>query len=533
MPLFRPDARNGAFEQAIRALPRRTLLRRAFALAIAGFAGAPAVARPPGPPRFSSDPFSLGVASGFPDAGSVVLWTRLAPAPQAPDGGLDPVAIAVDWEVAEDEAFARIVRSGRAVAAPERAHAVHVEVDGLAAGRWYWYRFRAGDATSPTGRTRTAPAPDARPDRLRLAICSCQHYEYGYYGALRHLADEAPELIVHLGDYIYEGRARQGAVRRHWDGEPKTLAGYRARWAQYKTDADLQRAHAVAPWLYTWDDHEVENDYADDRAQDLAPDFLLRRAAAYQACFEHMPLRGAARPQGPQMRMHGRWAFGDLAEFFVLDTRQHRSHQACPKPGRGGSNVVRDCDALGDPARTMLGAGQERWLADGLATSRARWSVLAQQTLLAHADLEPGPGERVWTDGWSGYPAARDRLVAALARPSLRNPLVLGGDVHAHYVCDVRADARDPASALVATEFCGTSITSPSLAQSQIDAVRAENPQIRFADGTRRGYLSLTLERERCTARLRVIDDPKDPETAVATCATFIVEDGRPGALAG
>lgn len=518
------------------ALPRRALLRDAMRLALAGF-GAPLAgcAIAPAPARFDADPFTLGVASGFPDARSVVLWTRLAPDPRRPDGGLPPLPVEVRWEVAHDEAFARIARTGTAVARPERAHAVHVEVDGLSPGRWYWYRFVAGrgegSAASPVGRTRTAP--EGPTDRLRFAACSCQHYEYGRFGALRHLADEAPDLVVHLGDYIYESDARAGsAVRRHWTAEPTTLEAYRVRWAQYKTDPDLQRAHAAAPWLYTWDDHEVDNDYADGQAQDLAAGFLARRAAAYRACFEHMPLRALAAPAADGgMRMYGSWRFGDLAQFHLLDLRQYRSPQACPRPGAGGSNTVSACAAFADPDRTLLGREQERWLDGQLARPGARWTLIGQQTLLAHADSQPGPGELIWTDGWSGYPAARDRLVASLARPSVRNAIVLGGDVHAHYVSDIGRDARDPASRVVATEFCSTSITSPSLAQPRIDAIRGENPRILLADGRRRGYLSVELDRARCVAALRVVDDARRPDAALSTLARFAVEDGRPGAL--
>ena len=519
--------------------PRRLLMRSALRLALAACAGrSAAVLAGPLPGTytapFAAYPFTLGVASGCPEPDGVVLWTRLAPDPRAADGGLDPLPVEVRWELAEDEAFTRIVRIGGLVAAPERAHAVHIEVQGLQPDRWYWYRFFAGHgsnaATSPVGRTRTAPAPGAATERMLLAVASCQHYEHGFYGAWRHLADEAPDLILHLGDYIYENDARVDPVRRHWSPEPRTLAGYRSRWAQVKTDPDLQRAHACAPWLYTWDDHEVDNDYAGLQSRDLAADFVQRRAAAYLACFEHMPLRALAAPRGADMRLYGRWAFGDLAEFLMLDDRQYRSPQACPRPGRGGSNVVSDCEELSDPARTMLGSAQEAWLDDTLSRSRARWTVLGQQTLFAGFDLDPGPGTRYWTDGWSGYPAARDALVGAIVQRRVRNPLVLGGDVHAHYVCDVHERAGDDRSPVVATEFCTTSITSPGLPQAQIDRVLPGNRHVRLADATRRGYLSMTLEQRRCTARLRVVDDARDPGTGVATRAAFVVEDGLPGA---
>lgn len=523
----------------MRPLPsgRRAWIDRALKIALSGFAASSLPIRAQDNPVFSANPFMLGVASGCPEPDGVVLWTRLAPRPLEEGGGLDPVAVPVRWEVSEDDAFTRVVRSGDTLALPDAAHSVHIEVNGLAPARWYWYRFTAGRGSgavlSPVGRTRTAPAPGAPASPLSLAFASCQHWEHGLYGAYRHMVAEALDLIVFLGDYIYESNTRQGRVREHCNPEPTTLSGYRVRYGQYKSDPLLQHAHAAAPWLMTWDDHEVSNDYANDRSHDLDPNFLARRAAAYRAYFEHMPLRRSALPTGPNARIYGRWGWGALADFHVLDGRQYRSHQACARPGRGGSTTVEaaSCAELFDPARTMLGAEQERWLAQSLRGSRARWNVIAQQTLLSRFDGHPGPGERYWTDGWSGYPAAADRLVRDIAASGARNPLVIGGDVHANYVCDVKTDFANPESPTVATEFCGTSITSRSgLPQLAVDTVLRDNPHILLADVRKRGYVVMRLDEKHCRVDLRTIDDATNPVPGISTLASFTVEDGTPGA---
>jgi alkaline phosphatase D len=519
-------------------LARRPWLLRQAALAAACMAWQAAPSRALAAPAeegagFDRYPFALGVASGAPWPESVVIWTRLCVDPLAPQG-LGPGRWTVRWECAEDQAFRRIVRSGAVLADPDRGHSLHVEVDGLRPGTDYWYRFEvgrgAGAATSPVGRTRTAPPAHQADARLRFAFASCQQYEQGYYTAWRHMREEAPDLVVFLGDYIYESSWGQRRVRAHSGGEPHTLEQYRARHALYRSDPDLQRMHAAAPWLLTWDDHEVDNDYANDRAEDLAEGFLERRAAAYQAYFEHMPLRELARPVDGRMLLHAHYRFGALAEFFVLDDRQYRDHQACPRPGRGGSRTVSDCAELLYPSRSLLGPAQERWLEAGLAASRARWNVIAQQTLFSAVDHQPGPGERWWTDGWDGYPAARRRLTDALLRQRVQNPLVIGGDVHANWVCDVLEDFSRPDSKVIATEFCGTSITSQGRPQRQIDRQLAENPHVRLADATRRGYVSVSLTSDRCEVRLRVLDEVTDPQSAIRTQATFVVEPGRPGA---
>jgi alkaline phosphatase D len=504
---------------------RRRFLQTLGALAIAPALGTSACATTA---RLTSDPFTLGVASGSPLPDGVVLWTRLAPDPLT-GGGLDPLPVAVRWEVANDEAFRAVVRRGNTVADPARAHSVHVEVDGLTPDRWYFYRFMAGDFVSPVGRTRTAPPLDAL-GAWRFAFASCQQYEQGYYAAHRHMAEEDLDLVVFLGDYIYESSWGKQHVRKHEGPEPYTLAQYRNRYARYKTDPDLQRCHARFPWIVTWDDHEVQNDYANDRSQDLDPNFLARRAAAYQAYYEHMPLRAVNRPRGPVMRLYGHYDFGRMARFHVLDDRQYRTHQACPKPKRGGSNTVGKCDARLDENRTMLGFEQEAWLADSLARSTARWNVLAQQTLMAQVDRQPGPERRFWTDGWDGYPAARKRLLTEIANRKVANPLVIGGDVHAYWVCDLVTDFDNPRSPAVATEVCGTSISSQGWPQERVDGWRADSPHARYARSDRRGYVAVELGEREARVRLRAIDSEKDQSSEIATIATFVVANGKAGA---
>ena len=485
--------------------------------------------------RFERDPFSLGIASGYPTADGVVLWTRLAPDPLAA-GGMPPGAVEVGWEVAADAAFRTIVQRGTERAVAEWAHSVHAEVAGLAPGHDYFYRFHAGGATSPVGRTRTAPAAGSG-EKLRFAFASCQQYEQGWFSAYRHMAEEDLDLVVHLGDYIYESSWGRNHVRKHGTEEPTTLEGYRNRYALYKADTDLRSAHAASPWICTWDDHEVQNDYANDRSQFLDPPeaFLERRAAAYRAYYEHMPLPASMRPRGPDMRIYTRADFGALASFHVLDDRQYRSHQVCPRDGRGGSNVVptEACPQLQDPTRTLLGAAQERWLDEGLAASRARWNVIAQQTLMAQLDRKPGEGQSFWTDGWDGYPKARERLLSAIAGRRVTNPVVIGGDVHMNAAADLKVNFDDPASPVVATEFVGTSITSQGPTAKQTETWRGDNPHMRFMNGTQHGYTTVELTARRAIARMRVIGSLADPATGVRTLAAWTVEDGRPGAQRG
>jgi alkaline phosphatase D len=510
--------------------------RRAFlkALAAAGILTSPlARAQLLAAPRFANDPFTLGIASGYPMPNSVVLWTRLAPVPAAPGGGLGPETIPVRWEVARDEAMRSIVASGTTYAEAAWAHSVHVEPEGLEPARWYWYRFTAGDAVSPVGRTRTAPGPRTRAERMRFAFASCQHYEQGFFGAYRHMLADELDLIVFLGDYIYESSWGERPVRKHAAPEPHTLDDYRARYALYKGDPDLREVHAGLPWVSTWDDHEVENDYAADRSEHNDPPewFLARRAGAYKAYYEHMPLPRTMLPFGAHLRLHTRINYGSLASFFVLDDRQYRAPQACARAGRGGSTTVdvASCAELADPRRSLLGAEQEQWLDAGLAATRARWTILAQQTTIAQFDQLPGEGRRAWTDGWDGYPAARARLFDSLLRHRTPNPIAIGGDVHMFYVNELKRDFDDPRSPILASEFVGTSITSQSWPQSQVEKFLPDNPHVKLADARHRGYTRMELNAKRCLVELRAMDNVETRDAACRTLASFVVDEGTPG----
>lgn len=482
-------------------------------------------------------PFTLGVASGEPRPDGVVLWTRLAPDPLN-GGGMGSAPVAVGWTMAEDEQFSRVVRRGTATAVGEDVHSVHVDVTGLRPGRTYWYRFVANGEASPTGRTRTAPAAGAAINRLRFAYASCQQYEQGYYAAHRHMAADDLDVVFFLGDYIYEASWGKNLIRHHGSGEAKTLAGYRNRYALYKSDPDLQASHAAFPWIVTWDDHEVSNDYADDAGERvIGPDFLRRRAAAYKAYWEHMPLRPAMRPVGPNTKIYRSFDYGALARFAVLDDRQYRSHEPCHKPGLiggGGNQPESSCPLRTAPDRTMLGAAQESWLQRTIDGSAARWNLLVQQTRMAQFGIRSQRGRLFFVDGWDGYPAARRRLLDFLGARKPSNPVVIGGDVHATYVANLKPDFEDPNSPVVAAEICGTSITSygPS-SRTALARQRAANPHLIYGNGWTRGYTRMTLERGHAIAELRGLVEARDRDSAISTVAKFAVENGKPGVTMG
>ena len=501
-------------------------------------------------PQWRDDPFALGVAAGDPAPDGFVLWTRLAPDPLSADskapGGLPNHGrsgdIVIDYEIAADPNMREIVRRGSAIAEAAHAHAVHLEIHGLAPGRPYWYRFMSGAASSRIGKAVTLPALGARLDNLRFAFASCANYEIGYFAAYRHLADEQPDLILFLGDYIYEYmERRRPTVRLHSDEkEATTLAGYRNRYAQYRLDPDLQRLHATVPMLATWDYHEVDHDYTSGWSSTFADPvkFAARRAAAYRAFYEHMPLRPARYNAGTHaIRLHDRFTYGDLVEFSVTDPRQYRSRLACPTPpdrGRGHLETLASCPEIMDPARSFLGLQQEGWLTDGLARSRARWNVIAQSTLMAQWRQRAQNGEiGFWTEDWNGYAPSRTRLLQHIHDARVANPVVIGGDIHSFWANDLKLDFNDPKSPIVATELIGSSITSFGPNYETFLKYLPDNPHVRFFDSRKRGYVSVDLKRTRMTVHMRTVSDVRDPKASVSTLKSFAIEDSRAGVVAG
>jgi alkaline phosphatase D len=487
---------------------------------------------------FSSYPFALGVASGDPLPDGVVLWTRLAPQPLAADGkgGMPPRPVSVRYEVATDDRFRNVVRRGTVQARPELGHSVHPEVWGLLPDREYFYRFSAGSEVSPVGRTKTAPAPGASVSTLSFAFASCQSWPDGYFTAHRHLAEEDLDLVVHLGDYLYEygidatGGARNQPVPDQFRSETVTLDRYRLQYGLYKLDPDLQAAHAAHPWIITLDDHEVENNWADEipEASSQTPtreQFLVRRANAFRAYYENQPLRHSSLPTGPDLPLYRRLTYGDLAQFSVIDTRQYRDDQ----PAGDGVDPP-NAESL-DPARTMMGEEQEGWLLSNFARSRARWDVVANQAPMAETDTDPGPEKRLFMDPWDGYVANRNRVLTGAVERGVDNLVVITGDRHQNYAMDLKQDYYNPDSAVVGSEFVGTSISSGGNGADMTEEgtrFLAANEHMKFFNA-QRGYVRCTVTPQEWRSDYRVVPYVDRPGAPITTRATYVVEDGVPG----
>ena len=510
------------------------LTRRFFIAGTAATAlAAPAILR--AQTMWRTYPFSLGIASGDPAADGFVIWTRLAPEPLEPHGGMPMGIVPVKWEVASDDRFATIVARGEALARPELAHAVHVEVTGLQPDRPYWYRFEQGGERSLSGRARTLPAPGADVGALRFGVAGCQHYEDGLFTAFGHLAREELAFVYHYGDYIYEyrgdmlrpGRGQGGLyvpVRRHEGQLIYSLDDYRRRYAQYKSDPDLQRAHAAHPFFMTFDDHEVDNNWAGDIEQEGAPPevFRLRRAAAFQAWYEHMPVRRRSFPNGAALQAYRGARIGNLVEMNFLDTRQFRTDQPC------GDRWGATCPEIRSPEAAMLGAEQEAWLSRNLQSRDARWNVLAQQVMMMSLDRRRTPDEAphkvVNLDSWAGYEVPRRRLLSRLK--GLDNVVVLTGDEHQNWAGLLHDERERP----VAVEFVATSISSGGDGQDQrsgSDLILSSNPQLKFVND-QRGYVTCEVTPEEWRTNFMVMDRVSVPGGTISKRATAAVARGRP-----
>jgi alkaline phosphatase D len=469
--------------------------------------------------KLSGDPFALGVASGDPLTDAVILWTRLAPDPLKPEtGGMPADPVDVIWELAADDRFAKLVASGVATAEPKYGHSLHVDATGLDPATDFHYRFRVGEWTSPVGRTRTLA--EGSPKRFALAVANCQMFETGAYGAYRHMVDEDVDLVLHLGDYIYEYAAIPGDRSPAPAGIVTTLDDYRLRYASYKADPDLQAAHARFPFVCTWDDHDVANNYMGDVVPGT-PDpteALARKAAAYQVWWENLPVR-LDPPTGPDVPIYRSATIGDLARLYVLDERQDAALPPC-RPDPQDTTDFGDCAERTGEDRTRLGDAQERWLGDELARGGVTWNLLGNPVVLGGIDVGT-TGPAFWLDTWDGFPQARQRLIDQLA--GVDNPVVLTGDYHQGMVIDVHRTPFDQSTPVVAPEFMSPAISSLNFTQD----ASPRTPQLRQQMDIH-GYLTVAATTEELTATFRAVADVGRADTDITTAATWKVTAGNP-----
>ncbi|WP_199539080.1 alkaline phosphatase D family protein [Desertihabitans brevis] len=512
-------------------LPRRAFVAGAAGLGL-GLSGAPALVE--AAPRIEH-PFTLGIASGDPEPTGFVLWTRLAPEPFADDFGMGGARrVPVRWQVATDERMRHVVARGVAAAEARWAHSVHVDVQGLQPDREYFYRFFVGREASAVGRARTAPAAGADASELRFASMSCQKYEDGFFSSFPHVLADDPHFVLHLGDYVYEyamgatAGYRGTPVPEVCRPAPRTLTQWRARHALYKQDEQLQALHAKVPFITTWDDHEYTNDYAGGWEDEQPGGAPAARAAAYQAYWEHQPLRAALLVKQDAVRIYRRLHWGSLAQVDMLDGRQYRDAPPC------GWGEAQACAAAYDPSITMLGAEQEQWLAAGIAASTARWNIFGNNVMVARLDHDGDLGDLLWHDAWDGFPAARNRLLEQVVGAGLSNPVFVTGDWHSTFVNDIHRDFDTPGSPVVATEFVGTSISTNGDGTPYgpyYGPMIRYNPHMKFFDGDRRGYQRHVVTADEWRTDLVMVDTVGRPDSPAEVLRSFVVEDGRPGAI--
>ena len=500
--------------------------RRGFLVgALVGLSG-PLTAPLAADTRFSVNPFTLGIASGDVTDTSTVLWTRLAPEPLAADGGMDPSSVPVQWELSLDPEMSRVIRRGEAIATPTFAHSVHVDIDGLEPGRKYWYRFSVLSHTSRIGRTKTLPGRNSRPDSVRFVTASCQNYTHGYFVAYEHMIQDRPDFIIHLGDYFYDTSFGVTDFRHHeTEKAPVTVADFRRRHARYKTDKQLQHAHAEIPFFTTIDNH--------DAIEDMDPDKFAQRAAAYQAWYEHMPVRGYKAAGDNQFDLIREISLGSLAQISLLDGRQFRDQkEVCENeyPDYGFGNYRERCAAVFDENRSMLGPEQEKWLTERLVGNTSDWNVIASPGPLLPFRYHHDGKELSYIGAWDIYPANRARIAAALEASETGHPLILSGDVHSFWAVDGDL-VRDAVERIPVVEFVASSISAnwPEQLAKPVTDNLPHNPQVQFYDPDRRGYLLHEVTATEWKTTARAMEDVRNKQSPAIDLASFVVHHGEPG----
>ena len=486
-------------------------------------------------PAFDVDPFPYLTASGDPHHDSVVIWTRLAIDPMAPDGGIDAAQVPVEWEIGVEGAD--VANSGTFVTNADHGHSVHVDVAGLEPSTDHWYRFRVGEWTVE-GTTRTAPVPGSPTERLSFAVANCNAFKSGYFTAYENMIEEDLDAVLFVGDYIYElegGNARDHGLELN----PTTLDEYRRFYAVARLDRSLAACHQRHPWIVMWDDHEVEDNYAawepggiglelDPNARE---NFRARRIAAYQAWWEFMPVRTGP-PTDGELDIYRDFEFGDLAKLTVIDDRQYRSPIVqgegdgdLPRPFGGGPQL----EETFDESRTMLGADQEAWFEESIVND-ATWSLLVQQTVMAEVNRAPDdPAKGFSMDAWDGYAAPRERLLGFVHEREVENFVVLGGDIHTSAVADLHVSYREDDSPMVGTEFVGPSATSIELLLPEFVEGSRSNPHIHLYETEHRGYLRVDVTHTELVAHYRWVDTALEPTSPIQTASSWRVEAGTVG----
>lgn len=496
-------------------------------------------------PTFKQNPFNLGVASGEPSSDGFVIWTRVIPKPLQIDGGMPNKSVEVQWEIASDPEFKSIIQSGVEIAHPDLAHSVHVEVEKLDSSSSYWYRFKLADYVSTVGKTKTLPTATQHLNAVTLAVVGCQNYEAGYFTAYDYLSKESGiDAVYHYGDYIYEGGIGHGssrgyddlrvsvAERRHINEEPFNLKDYRLRYAQYKTDPHLQKAHAVFPFIITIDDHEIVNNWAGLHDANGMPEaeFIKRRAAAFQAWYEHIPVRRSQQPKDHNLLTHRSFDFGNLLRLSVLDTRQHRDNRLCTVAQK--KEGITWCRKESTETETMLGVEQEKWLEQQMQHNK-RWNVLAQQVMLMPYDRQKKRDGKVsisGKDSWDGYPIARKKFIQSLKKYPQHNNIILTGDIHQYFVGVLPENPLDFSSKALATELLTTSISSSGngikIRPGQ-EYLLERNPHMQYIND-QRGYQLVTFNQNQCITELKIIDQVEKPGGIMTTAAKFVIDVGNP-----